>query len=72
MDFKKATDELLVGISHQDLATALGVSVATVRQARLNKSAKAHRNAPDGWESVVARMAALHSKRLETLASRLR
>ena len=72
MDFKKATDELLgVWISHQELADALGVSVATVRQARLDESAKAHRNAPEGWEPKVARLARSRASALQRLADRL-
>ena len=71
MDFRKATDELLAGISHQDLAEALGVSVASVRQARLDPSAKAHRNAPDGWERVVSQMSKKQAARLQRLAERL-
>ena len=43
MDFKKATDDLFAGISHEDLARALGVSVAAIRQARLDPKAKAYR-----------------------------
>lgn len=71
MDFRKATDELLAGISHQELAEALGVSVATVRQARLDPAAKAHRSAPDGWQPVIRRLASDQAKRLSRLATRL-
>ena len=53
VDFRAATDRLLAPISHRDLADALRVSVATVRQARLNKTAKAYRNPPEGWEDAV-------------------
>ena len=71
MDFKKATDELFANISHQELADALGVSVATVRQARLDDSAKAHRSPPEGWEPKVARLARAKSASLARLADRL-
>ena len=71
MNFRKATDELFEGISHQDLADALGLSVATVRQARLDDDAKAHRTPPEGWEESVARLARERAKRLERLAERL-
>ena len=70
-DFRKATDGLLAGISHAELATALKVSVPTVRQARLDESAKAHRNAPEGWESVVANLAIREANRLQRLAKSL-
>jgi hypothetical protein len=57
MDFKKATDALFEPVGHADLAKALGVSVALIRQARLNSEAAAHRSAPEGWEKAVADLA---------------
>jgi hypothetical protein len=70
-DFRKATDQLLAGISHQQLADALAVSVPTVRQARLDESANAHRSAPEGWEAKVAAMAEREANRLQRLAKSL-
>ena len=71
MNFKKATDELLAGISHQELADALGCSVPTVRQARLDEGAKARRSPPEGWEAKVSRLAKIRSDRLRKLAEGL-
>ena len=71
MDFKKATDELLATFSHDELAIALGVSVPTVRQARLGSSAKAHRKPPDGWQKTVRRLAEERAERLQRLAEKL-
>jgi predicted transcriptional regulator len=71
MDFKKATEELMAGMTRGEIAEALGVSEATVRQARLEGSAKAHRNPPGGWEAKVAKLARLRSDRLGRLADRL-
>ena len=71
MDFKKATDELLAGISHEELAKALGVSVPTIRQARLPEGAKARRSPPIGWEQPVAKMAKQRAERLKRLVERL-
>jgi hypothetical protein len=75
MNFKKATDGLLDRISHEQLAEALGVSVASIRQARLSESAKAHRQPPAEWEQAVIRLAqkrALHYKLLvEALEDKL-
>jgi len=71
MDFRKATDELLAGISHEELAKALEVSVATVRQARLDVGARAHRRPPDGWQRVVSRLASKRMARLERLVGAL-
>lgn len=57
MDFKEATESLCAGISHEELAKALGVSVATVRQARLRPDARAHRSPPDHWRATVIQLA---------------
>jgi DNA-binding GntR family transcriptional regulator len=57
MDFKEATDGLFDRISHEELAKALGVSVALIRQARLPQAAKARREPPKGWEGAVIRLA---------------
>ena len=57
MNFKKATDGLFKRVSHEDLADQLGVSVAAIRQARLDVSAKAHREPPKRWEQAVAELA---------------
>lgn len=57
MDFKKATDDLFSGVDHAKLAKELGVSIASIRQARLNPAAKAHRTPPGNWEISVARLA---------------
>ena len=71
-DFRKATDELFAVISHQELADALRCSVATIRQARLDEGAKAHRKPPEGWEKVVAKMAEGREEELAQLARRLK
>jgi hypothetical protein len=67
MDFKKATDGLFDRIDHADLADALGISVASIRQARLNPDAKAYRQPPEHWRSAVMLLAEkrlAHYKRL--------
>ena len=71
MDFKKATEELMTGVTRAEIAQALSVSPATVAQARLDRAAKAHRNPPDGWESILAKVARQKSERLARLAERL-
>lgn len=57
MDFKEATENLCAGVSHEELAATLGVSVATIRQARLRPDAKAHRSPPTNWERAVIKLA---------------
>jgi hypothetical protein len=71
LDFRKATDELLACISHQELADALQVSIATVRQARLAESAKAHRQPPERWQPTVAKLARAKAENLRRLAEKL-
>jgi hypothetical protein len=72
MNFKMATDALLGRVTHGDLAKALGVSVASIRQARLRPSAAAHRGPPEGWEKAVAHLAEDRAKRYRDLAKTLR
>jgi hypothetical protein len=57
MDFKKASDALFDRVSHEALAEQMGVSVAAIRQARLDVSAKAHRAPPKNWERAVMELA---------------
>ena len=71
INFRKATDQLLEGISHEELANALGVSVATVRQARLDESAKSHRSAPKDWEPVVRQLAEKRAQHFRRLVEKL-
>ncbi len=72
MNFKEATDELLDRISHEELAEALGVSVASVRQARLDPQAKAHRSAPPDWETAVLVLTTKRIGELSKLAKLLK
>jgi|tagenome__1003787_1003787.scaffolds.fasta_scaffold20653457_2 hypothetical protein len=57
MDFREATDGLFDRVDHDDLAKALGVSIAAIRQARLRPEAAAHRQPPEDWENAVIRLA---------------
>ena len=51
MDFREATDGLFARIDHEELAKALGVSVASIRQARLRDDAQAYRQPPGEWRN---------------------
>ena len=57
MNFKNATDRLFSRIDHKDLAKALGISIASIRQARLKPDASAHRSPPPDWEDALVRLA---------------
>jgi len=72
MDFREATDDLFDRIAHEDLAKALGVSVATIRQARLKPDAEAHRNPPSEWRKAVIRLAEQRAARYRKLVEQLR
>lgn len=72
MDFKKATDDLFSVVDHADLANALGVSVASIRQARLRPDARAHRTAPSDWEAAALQIAEERVAHYQKLASSLR
>jgi hypothetical protein len=67
MDFKEATDQLFDRIDHADLANALGVSVAKIRQSRLYPGAKAHRPAPEHWPEAVLALARARIRKYEQL-----
>ena len=71
MDFKKVTDDLFARIDHSDLAEAMGISVPTIRQARLGPDAKAHRSPPPGWEKAALKLAEAQARHFERLARRL-
>ena len=71
MDFKRATEELMAGMTRGQIADALGVSEASVRQAKLDASATAHRKPPEGWEPVLAKEARRRANRLLKLAESL-
>jgi len=71
MTFQDAVDRLGARVTHEEVARALGVSVASVRQYRLLPSAHAHRSPPAGWEKVLARLARERGKELKALADKL-
>jgi hypothetical protein len=72
MDFKEATDGLFARVDHEDLARKLGVSVASIRQARLRPEAGAHRSPPENWQTAVIRAAEERVWHYRNLIERLR
>lgn len=68
MDFKTATDRVTGCISHAEIAEAAGVSVQTIRQARLDSSAPGHRPPPNNWRAVLAGLARERSRELQAFA----
>ena len=71
MDFKTATDRLTACISHVEIADAAGVSVQSIRQARLDPTNPNHRPPPDAWEKAVIRLAREKRRELKELIEEL-
>ena len=72
MTFNKATDRLFSRVGHDDLAKALNVSVASIRQARLSPGALAHRSPPPDWEKAVLRLAEERVRHFQKLIEEIR
>jgi len=67
MKFREAVDVLCSSLTHEDVAKALGVSVQTIRQARMKEDSKLFREPPKNWERALIRLAenrVLHYRRL--------
>ncbi|MCH7563467.1 MAG: hypothetical protein IH968_06560 [Gemmatimonadetes bacterium] len=71
MDFKRATDRLMPAVTLSDLSAELGMSDATVRQARLDPDSRSYRNPPAGWQRAVAKLARKRGGELVKLAEEL-
>lgn len=71
MDFKTATDRVAGCITHAEIAEACGVSIQSIRQARMDPSSPSYRNPPTGWEAVLARLAHQRAKELEAFAAEI-
>jgi hypothetical protein len=67
VDFRTATDDL----NHQEVAEALGCSLASVRQARLPETSKARRTPPPDWERPIAKLAKQKAEHFKRLANKL-
>jgi hypothetical protein len=56
MQFREAVDALCTSLTHHDVARALGVSVQTVRQARMREDTDAFRAPPKNWKTAMIRL----------------
>lgn len=72
MDFKTATDRVAGCISHAEIAEAAGVSIQTIRQARMDPHSSSYRNPPADWKSVLAELARKRSDELVGFAEELK
>lgn len=66
-----ATDRVTECFSHADIAAAAGVSVQSIRQARLDSANPSYRSPPEGWQRVLVRMLRNRSDEWTTLADEL-
>lgn len=71
MNFKAATDALLARVTQDELADALGVSLPSVRQARIDENSTGFRNPPEGWERAVKTLAERQIRHYRKLVSQL-
>lgn len=71
MDFKAATDRVGGCITHAEIAEAAGMSIQTIRQARMHPHSPSYRNPPVGWQALLARMLRERAKDLNKLADQL-
>jgi hypothetical protein len=70
--FQDATSRLMAGgVTLQELADELDVSLQLIKQARMDPSAASSRRPPAGWAKAVARLARERSGELAELASQL-
>jgi hypothetical protein len=58
-------------LSHADIAAAAGVSVQSVRQARLNPNNPNFRSPPSGWRKILAQLAREREAEFHDLAEEL-
>lgn len=71
MTFSEASAELKRCPTDEDLAGELGVSVQSVRQARMEETSASYRSPPPSWPAAIARLARARAAELEQLAERL-
>jgi hypothetical protein len=51
----RGTTDLIAGcFSHAEIADAAGVSLQSIRQARLDPSSPSYRSPPPGWQKILA------------------
>ena len=71
VNFIQATDALTGCPTHPDIAKEAGVSVQTIRQARLAPDHPNNRPPPAGWEQAIANLARERAAELVELAETL-
>ena len=72
MKFREAVDALCSSLTHEDVAKALGVSVQTIRQARMKEDSKSSRAPPQNWERALIGLAETRVSYYRKLIEKLR
>ncbi|MBV8978683.1 MAG: hypothetical protein JOZ13_15035 [Alphaproteobacteria bacterium] len=72
INFRDATDKLFEVVTHEELADALGCSVATIRQARRAEGTVSYRTPPKGWEKAVLKLAEERAEHFKRLIAKLK
>jgi hypothetical protein len=72
MIFREAVDALCISLNHEDVAKALGVSLQTVRQARMRQGTSAFRAPPKNWKAAIIRLAEGRASHYRKLSQKLK
>ena len=67
MDFKAATDVLGDCVTHEQIAKLCGVSVQSIRQARIDQDNPSYRSPPARWPGVITKLAYERRRELKRL-----
>jgi hypothetical protein len=67
MDFKAATDILGDCVTHEQIAKLCGVSVQSIRQARIHHDSPSYRSPPATWPGVITQLAYERRRELKRL-----
>lgn len=71
MNFKAATDRLADSVTHADIAREAGVSLQSIRQARLDPNNPSYRKPPANWKTALVKLARGRGGKLAELADEL-
>jgi hypothetical protein len=70
-DFRAVMAELGAKIGADEMAAELGVSLQTIKQARMEADSAGRRPAPEGWEKAARKLAQRQAAYFQRLAEKL-
>jgi hypothetical protein len=71
MNFVEATSKLIRRVTLSDAARELKVTTVDLSRARADRSDRYHRQPPEGWEAVVAKLARTQAAHLRRLVEQM-